>query len=31
MEAENEYIKYCEEVNGPCWDCPMKKECKWSD
>lgn len=31
MDADKEYIKYCEEVNGPCFECPMREECLWKD
>lgn len=27
-----ETIRYCAEVNGPCWECPMHAQCqRWKE
>lgn len=27
-EFDVEIIRYCAEVNGPCWECSMRDQCQ---
>lgn len=31
-EFDVEIIRYCAEVNGPCWECSMRDQCqRWKE